>query len=79
GNNDDDVINVELPAVPPNVNNLFFPVSLHDADARLQSFGQVTHAYIRVLDPSNSSDLPHYDFAENAATETAMLFGELYR
>ena len=79
GDGDDEVINVDLPAVPPNVTNIFFPVSIHDADARLQSFGQVTNAYIRVVDLSNGSELARYDLSEDASTETAMLFGELYR
>ncbi|MCZ4617464.1 TerD family protein [Rhodococcus qingshengii] len=79
GDGDDEVINVDLPAVPPNVTNIFFPVSTHDADARLQSFGQVTNAYIRVVDLSNGSELARYDLSEDASTETAMLFGELYR
>nr|WP_312639190.1 TerD family protein [Rhodococcus qingshengii] len=79
GDGDDEVINVDLPAVPPNVTNIFFPVSIHDADARLQSFGQVTNAYIRVVDLSNGSELARYDLSEDASTEPAMLFGELYR
>ncbi|TSD46249.1 TerD family protein [Rhodococcus sp. KBS0724] len=79
GEGDDEVINIDLPAVPPNVTNIFFPVSIHDADARLQSFGQVTNAYIRVVDLSTGSELARYDLSEDASTETAMLFGEVYR
>ncbi|MCJ0906054.1 chemical-damaging agent resistance protein C [Rhodococcus sp. SRB_17] len=79
GDGDDEVINVDLSAVPPNVTNIFFPVSIHDADARLQSFGQVTNAYIRVVDLSTGSELARYDLSEDASTETAMIFGELYR
>ncbi|MFE4503852.1 TerD family protein [Rhodococcus sp. NPDC056743] len=79
GDGDDEVINIDLPAVPPNVTNIFFPVSIHDADARLQSFGQVTNAYIRVVDLSTGSELARYDLSEDASTETAMLFGEVYR
>ena len=79
GDGDDVVITVDLPSVPPNITNIFFPVSIHDADARLQSFGQVTNAYIRVVDLSNGSELARYDLSEDASTETAMLFGELYR
>lgn len=79
GDGDDEVINIDLPAVPPNVTNIFFPVSIHDADARLQSFGQVTNAYIRVVDLATGSELARYDLSEDASTETAMLFGEVYR
>lgn len=79
GEGDDEVINVDLAASPPNVTSIFFPVSIHDADARSQNFGQVTNAYIRVVDRSNGAELARYDLSEDASTETAMVFGELYR
>lgn len=79
GDGDDEVINVDLAASPPNVTSIFFPVSIHDADARSQNFGQVTNAYIRVVDRTTGAELARYDLAEDASTETAMVFGELYR
>jgi tellurium resistance protein TerD len=79
GEGDDEVINVDLKAAPPNITNIFFPVSIYDADSRGQSFGQVQNAYIRVIDRSNGSELARYDLSEDASTETAMVFGELYR
>ncbi len=79
GDGDDEVINVELAAVPANIGKVVFPVSIYDADARSQSFGQVRNAYIRVVDRSNGNELARYDLSEDASTETAMVFGELYR
>lgn len=79
GDGDDEVINVDLVAVPPNVTNIFFPVSIHDAESRGQSFGQVRNAYIRVVDRSTGKELVRYDLSEDASSETAMTFGELYR
>jgi tellurium resistance protein TerD len=79
GDGDDEVINVDLSAVPPNIDTINFPVSIYEADARSQSFGQVRNAYIRVLDKSNGNELARYDLSEDASTETAMVFGELYR
>ena len=79
GDGDDEVINVDLQAVPPNVTNIFFPVSIHDAVSRGQNFGQVTNAYIRVVDRATGSELVRYDLSEDASSETAMTFGELYR
>ena len=55
------------------------PSSIYDAEARSQSFGQVRNAYIRVVDKSNGNELARYDLSEDASTETAMVFGELYR
>ncbi|TLF74828.1 TerD family protein [Nocardia cyriacigeorgica] len=79
GDGDDEVINVDLAATPPTITNIFFPVSIHEADARRQSFGQVRNAYIRVVDSTTGSELARYDLSEDASTETAMVFGELYR
>ncbi|MBF6546343.1 TerD family protein [Nocardia brasiliensis] len=79
GEGDDEVINVDLSATPPTITNIFFPVSIHDADARGQSFGQIRNAFIRVVDASTGIELARYDLTEDASTETAMVFGELYR
>jgi tellurium resistance protein TerD len=79
GEGDDEVINVDLVAVPQDVQSIVFPVSIHDADARSQSFGQVRNAFIRVVDRATDRELARYDLTEDASTETAMVFGELYR
>ncbi|MFC4375577.1 TerD family protein [Nocardia halotolerans] len=79
GDGDDEVINVDLAAMPPSITNIFFPVSIHDAQARGQSFGQIRNAYIRVTDENTGLELARYDLSEDASSETAMVFGELYR
>jgi tellurium resistance protein TerD len=79
GGDDDEVIEVDLAATPPSITNIFFPVSIYDADTRGQSFGQVQDAYIRIVDKANGAELARYDLSEDASTETAMVFGELYR
>ncbi len=79
GEGDDEVVNVDLIALSPAVTNIFFPVSIHDATARRQSFGQITGAFIRVVDRNTGRELTRYDLSEDASTETAMVFGELYR
>ncbi|WP_137876484.1 TerD family protein [Rhodococcus sp. Q] len=79
GDGDDEIIKVDLAAVPANVDSIVFPVSIYDADNRSQSFGQVRNAYIRVVNQAGGSELARYDLSEDASTETAMVFGELYR
>jgi len=61
------------------VKKLVFAVTIHDAEARKQSFGQVANAYIRVVNKADGKELARYDLSEDASTETAMIFGELYR
>ena len=79
GAGDDEQINVNLQGLPADVNKIVFPVSIYDADSRSQNFGQVRNAYIRVLNQAGGAEIARYDLSEDAATETAMVFGELYR
>jgi tellurium resistance protein TerD len=79
GDGDDEQLIVALGDVPAHCDRIIFPVSIHDAPARRQSFGQVRNAYIRVVDHDTGSELTRFDLSEDASTETAMIFGELYR
>ncbi|WP_329318489.1 TerD family protein [Streptomyces sp. NBC_01262] len=79
GEGDDEAIKVNLAGVPAQVAKIVFPVSIYEAEARQQSFGQVRNAYIRVVNQADNKELARYDLTEDASTETAMVFGELYR
>ncbi|TSB17496.1 TerD family protein [Streptomyces sp. NBC_01525] len=79
GEGDDESINVGLAEVPAEVAKIVFPVSIHEAESRGQSFGQVRNAFIRVVNRLDGAELARYDLSEDASTETAMVFGELYR
>ena len=65
GDGDDESLKIKLDAVPSDVDKIIFVVTIHDAQTRRQSFGQ--------------TEVARYDLTEDASTETAMLFGELYR
>ncbi|MFF6872613.1 TerD family protein [Streptomyces sp. NPDC012450] len=79
GDGDDESVKVALSAVPAEIQRIVFPVSIHDAANRGQSFGQVRNAFIRVVNQADGAELARYDLSEDAAAETAMVFGELYR
>ncbi|MEU8432579.1 TerD family protein [Streptomyces sp. NPDC029216] len=79
GSGDDESIKVNLAGLAPTVDKIVFPVSIYDADSRSQNFGQVRNAYIRVVNQAGGAEIARYDLSEDAATETAMVFGELYR
>ncbi|MGP3971183.1 TerD family protein [Streptomyces sp. 6N223] len=76
---DEEEVKVDLARMAPEVQKVIFPVSIYDADARHQNFGQVTGAYIRIINQADGRELARYDLTEDASTETAMVFGELYR
>jgi tellurium resistance protein TerD len=79
GEGDDELIKVNLAAVPAEVDKIVFAVSIYDAEARSQSFGQVRNAFIRVVNQAGGGEIARYDLSEDASTETAMIFGEVYR
>ncbi|MEV4927101.1 TerD family protein [Streptomyces roseoverticillatus] len=79
GDGDDEQIQVDLAAVPADIDKVVFPVSIYDAEQRSQNFGQVRNAFIRVVNQADGRELARYDLTEDASTETAMVFGELYR
>jgi tellurium resistance protein TerD len=79
GEGDDEQIKVNLATVPADVDKIVFPVSIYDAEGRGQSFGQVRNAFIRVVNQDGGTEIARYDLSEDASTETAMVFGEVYR
>lgn len=79
GGGDDEVVAVTLDQVPPEIQRLSFAVTIHEADGRKQNFGMVSNAFIRVLNADGGTEIARYDLSEDASTETAMIFGDLYR
>jgi tellurium resistance protein TerD len=79
GDGDDETLTVDLVAVPREVQRIVFPVSIYEAHLRHQNFGQVRNAFIRVVNRADGRELARYDLTEDASTETAMVYGELYR
>ncbi|GAA2395130.1 chemical-damaging agent resistance protein C [Catellatospora methionotrophica] len=79
GDGDDESIKIDLAAVPAEVQTITIAVSIYDAGSRGQSFGLVRNAYIRILNQVDGGELARYDLSEDASTETAMIFGEVYR
>jgi len=79
GEGDDEVVNIELAKVPAEVDKVAFAVTIHEGETRRQSFGQVSNAFIRVVNKADGKELARYDLTEDGSTETALIFGELYR
>ncbi len=79
GEGDDESIKVTLSKVPAEIQRLVIVVTIHDAEARRQSFGQVSNAFVRVVNRDNNQEVVRFDLSEDYSTETAMIFGEIYR
>ena len=79
GDGDDEVIVVQLDRVPDDVAKIAVAVTIHDAEARGQNFGQVSQAFIRCVNADTNEEVARFDLSEDASIETAMIFGEIYR
>ena len=79
GEGDDEQIKVDLRAIPADVDKIAFTVTIYDAEKRNQSFGQVSNAFIRIVDANTNQELVRYDLGEDYSIETAIVVAELYR
>lgn len=79
GEGDDEQIQINLSQVPGAVEKISFTVTIHDADVRAQNFGQVSNAFIRILNADTNEELIRYDLSEDYSIETSVVVGELYR
>ena len=79
GDGDDESVIVRLDKVESNIKSLFITVTIHDAEARRQNFGQVNNAFVRIVNNDTGDEIVRFDLSEDYSTETAMVFGEIYR
>lgn len=79
GDGDDEQIKVDLSVVPTSVEKIDFAVTIYDAENRKQNFGQVSNAFIRIVDEATNTELIRYDLGEDFSVETAVIVGEIYR
>jgi tellurium resistance protein TerD len=79
GEGDDEQIKINLPKVDTAIQRVVFAATIHEAETRRQNFGQVRNAFIRVLNQDSNTELARFDLSEDYSTETAMVFGEIYR
>ena len=79
GEGDDEIIDVNLTTVPSNIDKIIVAVTIHEADKRQQNFGQVSNAYVRIVNSENEEEVIRYDLTEDFSIETALIMAELYR
>ncbi len=79
GDGDDEQIKVDLSLVPANISRIAFTVTIYDSEARKQNFGQISNAFIRIVDEAKGTELMRFDLGEDFSIETAVVVAELYR
>ncbi|MFD1951783.1 TerD family protein [Sphingomonas arantia] len=79
GDGDDEALKVDLSRVPADVQKVAITVTIHEGETKRQNFGMVANAFIRIANDATGREITRFDLAEDASTETAMIFGEVYR
>ncbi|MCK8058238.1 MULTISPECIES: TerD family protein [unclassified Fusibacter] len=79
GEGDDEQLVVTLSKVPAEYEKISFTVTIHDAEARGQNFGQISNAFIRIVNEATNEELIRYDLSEDYSIETAVVVAELYK
>lgn len=84
GEGDDEVLLINFSKMPREVQKVAITVTIHDAIARGQNFGQVSNAFVRVAKMANENDMLgetvlRYDLMEEFSVETALVVCEIYR
>lgn len=79
GDGDDEQIKINLSAIPDNIERIAFAVTISEAESRNQNFGQVSNAFVRIVDEVKKNEIIKFDLGEDFSTETAVVVGELYR
>lgn len=79
GDGDDEQIKIDLSKIPANIIRIAFSVTIYEAEARHQNFGQVNNAFVRIYNEATGEEILRYDLGEDFSIETAAVFGELYK
>lgn len=79
GEGDDEQIKIDFSKVPSHVERIAITVTIHEAEARNQNFGQVSNAFVRVVDEETNREILRFDLGEDFSVETAVVVCELYR
>ncbi|WP_419700766.1 TerD family protein [Mucilaginibacter sp. NFX135] len=79
GDGDDEQIKVDLSKIDAKISEICIVVTIHEAEARKQNFGQVRNSFIRIFDPGTGADILKYELEEDFSIETAVEFGRIYK
>ncbi|MFI3209488.1 MAG: TerD family protein [Peptostreptococcaceae bacterium] len=79
GDGDDETININLDQIDSNIQHIVFVVSIHDAQAKRQTFGMIENSYVRLVDSVSDRELCRFNLKNDGSTATSVLFAKLYR
>ena len=80
GEGDDEVINIDLPLIPPSIVYLVFAINIYKCNNRRQDFSMVDNAFVRLVNRTNNKELARYNLSgAEYQGMTGMILAEVYR
>ncbi|MCX2485882.1 TerD family protein [Pedobacter sp. MR2016-24] len=79
GDGDDEQVKIDLSRIDAKVSEICVVVTIHEAEARRQNFGQVRNSFIRIFDTVSNQEILKYELEEDFSIETAVEFGRIYK
>ena len=79
GDGDDEALKIDLEKISDSIKRIVISVTIDDAEVKNQNFGQISEAFMRIVNLDNDIEIVRFDLTEDYSTETAMIFGEIYR
>lgn len=79
GDGDDEIIQVKLSQVNPQVAKIIFIVSINEAKERGYNFSNVANAYVRITDVKTGRELVRFSLTDYYSTVCSMMVGEVYK
>lgn len=75
---DDEIIDINLQIINPNVKKITFVVTINEALEQGLNFSMVANAYVRVVDGVTGQEINRFQLTDYYANVTAMVVGEVY-
>ncbi|MEG4840434.1 TerD family protein [Microcoleus sp. B9-D4] len=78
GQENKSIYGVILEKIHPEIEEITFAVTIHEADKIKANFSNIKNAFIKLTNLDTKSELVRYQLKENFSRETAVEFGRLY-
>lgn len=79
GDGDDEQIIIDFEKIPTHISKVAITATIYEAMKRQQNYGQVSNAFIRLVDAETNQEIVRFDLSEEYSVETALVFCEIYK
>ena len=79
GEGPDESIIADVEKILATADEVSFVITINEAAERKQNFGQISKAYVEIVNAEGGAVIARYDLEESFSNETAVLVGALYK